>query len=50
MAFDGGPFNNSYLSQLMKVLLFKLLQTILNNYECYNTVNENINITQLIQT
>ena len=49
MAFGGGTFHNSYLSQLMKVLLFKLCKQILNNYECYNTINENINITQLIK-
>ena len=49
MAFVGGLFNNSYLSQLMKVLFIKRCKQILNNYECYNTINENINITQLIQ-
>ena len=49
MAFGGGPFNNSNFSQLMKVLLFRLCKQILNNYECYNTINKSINITQLIQ-
>ena len=28
MAFGGGPFNNSYLSQLMNVSLFKLYKQI----------------------
>ena len=44
MAYGGGPFNNSYLSQLIKVLLLIICRQMLNNCEYYNTINDNINI------